>query len=235
VPSRVALTILGIVVAATAFAQSIDAPIDRYRGATGVGKLGAVRGRAFEERRLSSSSDAPLGGTVVTLVPRSDAWLSRLEAIKRGSRGSVEAYRDAAPAVRRSWEAYEKVLWEAGAGDLSQTVTVDGEGVFAFDKVPAGPWILLASRATYVNKTPQARTPPGLPGGAPRPAPPPSPFLPIDKLAGYHSVAYWVREVVVAPGAVEAIELTDRNIWLSGVVENRQPPPLPDRPFEPPR
>lgn len=234
-PLKLALTALAVVAATTALAQSMDAPIDRYRGATGLDKLGTVRGRAFAERRTPSGSDSPLGGTVVTLAPRSDAWLSRLDTIKRSSRESVEAFRGAVPAVRRSWEAYEKALWEAGAGDLTQTVTVDGEGLFLFDKVPAGPWVLFASRSGYVNKTPQPRAAPGLPGGTPRPPPPPSPFLPIDRLAGYYSITYWMREVVVAPGVVEAIELTDRNIWLTGVVESRQPSPLPDRPFEPTR
>lgn len=224
---------VGIVLAAAALAQVVDAPIERYRGAAGLGEVGTLSGRAFEERRRPTGSDPPLAGTVVSLLPRSEAWLGRLESIRRGRRESVDAYRAAALEVRRSREAYEKRLEEAGAGDLAQTVTVGPDGVFKLEGVPAGPWILLASRATYVNKTPAARQPP--PGSPPRPAPPPSPFQPLDRLAGYYAVTYWMREIMVTPGGAEAVELTDRNVWLSGVIEDRQRPQLPNEPYQPPR
>jgi hypothetical protein len=224
------LGVLATALAATALAQGIDVPLERYREAMSRGEVGTVRGRAFAERRKPSAADLPLAGTVVALLPRSDAWLVRLQAIKRGARDSVETYRDAAPAVRRSHEAYEKSLWEAGAADLPRTATVDAEGVFTLDNIPAGTWILLASRSTYVNKTPPPR-----PSAAPPPVRPPSPFLAPDKLAGYHVVTYWFRELTVAPGAIEALELTDRNAWLTGVREDREKPRLPDRPYEPPR
>ena len=224
------LVSLAIALVATATAQDIDVPLERYRKAMSLGEVGTVRGRAFAERRKPSASDLPLAGTVVALLPRSDAWLVRLQAIKRGARDSIETYRDAAIAVRRSREAYEKSLWEAGAGDLPQTTVVDTEGVFTLDNVPAGAWILLASRSTYVNKTPPPR-----PATSPPPVRPPSPFLAPDKLAGYHVVTYWFREITVVPGATEAFELTDRNAWLTGVQEDREKPRLPDRPYEPPR
>lgn len=227
---RLGLTGFAVALVATAFAQTVDAPVGLFREAVELGALGTIRGRAFEERRRPSAADLPLGGTVVKLLPRSEAWLSSLAAIKRESRESSDAFRHAAGAVRRSGEMYEQRLWEAGAGDLPQTATVDSDGVFALDRVPAGPWIVLASRSTYVNKTPQVR-----PGAPPRPPGPTSPFLPLDKLAGYHVVTFWMREVTVAAGVAEAIELTDRNAWLTGVVEDRQRPPLPDQPYEPRR
>jgi len=224
------LGVLALALAATALAQGIDVPLARYREAISLGEVGTVRGRAFAERRRPSASDLPLAGTVVALLPRSDAWLVRLQAIKRGARDSVETYRDAATAVRRSRDAYEKSLWEAGAGDLPQTAAVDTEGVFTLDNVPAGAWILLASRSTYVDKTPPPR-----PGTPPPPAKSPSPFLAPDKLVGYHVVTYWFRELTVGPGVTEALELTDRNAWLTGVLEEREKPLLPDRPYEPRR
>src|ERR1700675_817757 len=109
------LTLLGVLfvaLAATALAQGLDVPLERYREGMSRGEVGTVRGRAFAERRKPSASDLPLTGTVVALLPRSDAWLVRLQAIKRSVRDSVATYRDAAPAVRRSQEAYEKSLWE---------------------------------------------------------------------------------------------------------------------------
>ena len=224
------LVVLTVALAAAALAQGIDVPLERYRKAMSLGEVGTVRGRAFAERRKPSAPDLPLAGTVVALLPRSDAWLVRLQAIKRGARDSVESYRDAAPAVRRSREAFEKSLLEAGAGDLSQSAAVDTEGVFTLDNVPAGAWILLASRSSYVNKTPAPR-----PVTGPPPVRPPLPFLAPDKLAGYYVITYWFRELTVVPGATEALELTDRNAWLTGIQEDREKPRLPDRPYEPRR
>jgi hypothetical protein len=225
---------LGVVLAGTALAQAADSPVDHYREAAKRGEVGAIRGRAFEERRRPSAPDLPLADTIVALLPRSEAWLLRLAAIKRESRESVDGFRAAAGAVRRSWETYEKRLWETGSGDLARTVTVDHEGVFALEGIPAGPWILLGSRsATYVDRTPPERPLP--PGATPRPPAPASPFQPLGRLAGYHVVTYWVREVSIAAGVTEAIELTDRGVWLTGVVETREPPPLPSEPYLPPR
>ena len=97
----------------------------------------------------------------------------------------------------------------------------------------AGPWVLLASRSTtYVSKTPLERP---IPPGQYRPPAPPLPFLPPDKFAGYYVVTYWLRELTVVGGGVEAVELTDRNVWLTGVAENIQPPRLPDQPYQPRR
>jgi hypothetical protein len=162
-------------------------------------------------------------------LPRSETWLFRLQAIKRGSRDSLDAYREATKLVREAREAYEKSLLEAGAGDLPQAVTVDADGLFALEGIPAGPWILLASNSTYVSKGPQ--TPPGPPRNSAKA----NPFLVPDRLAGYHLVTYWMRELTVVGGSVETVELTDRNAWLTGVSENRLPPPLPSQPQRLPR
>ena len=166
-------------------------------------------------------------------MPRSEAWLLRLNAIKRGARDSLDIYRDAAPAVRRAREAYEKTLLEAGAGDLPQGATVDADGRFTLEGIPAGPWVLLAFRsATYVSKIPLER--PVAPGQWRQPALP-LPFLVPERLAGYYVVTYWLRELTLASGGVEPVELTDRNVWFTGVAENLQQPRLPDRPYQPRR
>lgn len=226
---RLGLAGLFLALAAAAGAQDLDAPIDRYREAAGFHELGTVRGRALRERRKPSAPDLPLPGTAVALLPRSEAWLFRLQAIKRAARDSVDAYREAANLVRVSRDAYEKRLLEAGAGDLPQATTLDTEGRFTLEGIAAGPWILFAFHSTYVNTGP--RTPPG----PARPSARPNPFLVPDKLAGYYVVTYWLRELTVAAGAVEAIELTDRNAWFTGVSENREPPPLPTQPTRSPR
>jgi hypothetical protein len=229
---RLALAGLFVALAAVAGAQSVDAPIDRYREAAGVRETGAVRGRAFHERRKPSSPDLPLPGTAVALLPRSEAWLFRLQAIKRNARDSVDAFREAADLIRTSREAYEKSLLEAGAGDLPQAATVDAEGLFTLEDIPAGPWILLAFHSSYVNKATRRPAPGSV---APRPGGRPFPFLIPDTLAGYYVVTYWLRELTVVTGSAEAIELTDRTLWFTGVSENRQPALLPSRPTIPPR
>jgi hypothetical protein len=229
---RLALVGLLVALAAVAAAQSGDVPIDRYREAAGFRELGMVRGQAFHERRKPSAPDLPLAGTAVMLFPRSEAWLFRLQAIKRSARDSVDAYREAANLVRVSREAYEKSLLEAGAGDLPQAASAGAEGLFALEGIPAGPWILFAYHSSYVNKA--TRTPPPV-AGPPRPGGRPFAFLVPDKLAGYYVLTYWLRELTVATGSVEAVELTDRNTWFTGVSESRQPAPLPNQPRLPPR
>jgi hypothetical protein len=223
-----ALAFAGVALAA----QGVDAPIERYRDAAALHEVGGVRGRAFQERRKPSLPDVPLTAVAVSLLPRSETWLFRLNAIKRGARDSVDAFRDAAPSVRRAREAYEKALLEAGAGDLPQGATVDGDGRFTLDGVPAGPWVLLASRSTYVSKTPIERP---IPPGQYRPPAPPLPFLLPEKLAGYYVVTYWLWELTVVGGAVESVDLTDRNVWFAGVAESIQAPRLPDQPYQPRR
>ena len=218
--------------ASVALAQGVDAPIERYRDSAALHEVGGVRGRAFHERRRATLPDAPLTAVAVSLLPRSETWLFRLNAIKRGARDSVEAFRDSAPAVRRAREAYEKALLEAGAGDLTQEATVDGDGRFTLEGVPAGPWVLFASRSTYVNKSPQERP---IPPGQYRPPPPPLPFLLPDRLAGYNVVTYWLRELTVVGGSAESVELTDRNVWLTGVAEDLRHPRSPDQPYYPRR
>ena len=57
------LVSLAIALVATATAQDIDVPLERYRKAMSLGEVGTVRGRAFAERRKPSASDLPLAGT----------------------------------------------------------------------------------------------------------------------------------------------------------------------------
>jgi hypothetical protein len=230
---KLVVVVVGLGLASVALAQGVDAPIERYRDAAALRELGEIRGRAYQERRRPSGPDLPLPGVSVTLLPRSETWLFRLNAIKRAARDSMDTYREAAPAVRRTREAYEKALLEAGAGDLPLGTTVDGDGRFTLEGIPAGPWVLLAVRSTYVSKAPQER--PIAPGTPPRQPVLPLPFLLPDKLAGYHVMTYWLRELTIAGGVVEPVELTDRNVWFTGVAENLQAPRLPDQPYLPRR
>jgi hypothetical protein len=229
---RLACVAVLLVLASVAAAQTVDAPVERYRQAAERHELGSIRGRVFQERRKPSAPEMPYIGTAISVLPRSETWLFRLNAIKSAARESTETYRRAAPAVRAARDEYEKRLLEAGAGDLTQGATVDAEGRFTLEGLPAGPWVLLAHHATYVHKLAEPR--PAAPGSVVtgRPPAPPLPFVPGDKLAGFAVTTYWLREINVVGDGVETVELTDRNAWLTGVVESRQPPRSPDQPYQ---
>lgn len=195
-----------------AVAHALDVETALYRRAAAVGALGAVRGRAWEERRTPDSAERPLAGTTVTLLPRSGTWLGRLEQLRAHARDSEAAYRTSVTAMRRAREDYEKELWEAGAGDLVRTTVVDGAGAFSVADLPAGPWLLIATRSVFVDK----------------PAPRVSPrerrmYLPRLRLTGYHAVSVWLRELTVTGGETQAIDLSDRNAWFTGIEEERVP------------
>lgn len=210
--SLVALTLLalsGLGSGANGAPLALDVEVARYRLPVG---SGAVVGRALEERRRPDRPDLPLHDTVVTLVPRSEAFLRRLEELRARSRDSIRAYRDATGAMRREREAYERTLWEAGAADLVRATQVDGDGVFAFDDVPAGEWLLFGWRSVFVD-LPSVRV-----GKRDR-----STFTGRERLDGYSTVTVWLRQISVRSGARELVELTDRNAWFSGVLESLAP------------
>lgn len=212
--SLVALTLLalsGLGSGANAASRAIvlDVDVARYRLPLGPG---AVVGRAWQERRRPDRPDPPLHDTVVTLVPWSEAFLRRLDELRARSRDSIGAYRDATGAMRREREAYERTLWEAGAADLVRATLVDGDGVFAFDDVPAGEWLLFGWRSVFVD-LPSVRV-----GRRDR-----STFTGRERLDGYSTVTVWLRQISVGSGAREVVELTDRNAWFSGVLESLAP------------
>jgi hypothetical protein len=194
----------------TASAEALDVSVEPYREARRTGAIGAVIGRVIAEPRTLRVPGRPFVGTTVTLLPRSEALLARLEQLKEGSRASSTAFAAAAPAMRKAREVYERELLEAGAPDLTPMVQVDPDGSFKIDDVPAGAWMLVAWYSAPVDiSTPKPRTRQK------------DLYQPQARLQGYQSVTVWVREVTVAGGATATVELTDRNGWFRGVVEER--------------
>ena len=201
-----AVVLLGSVVAA----HGLDVDTAPYRTAAAAGAHGAVSGRAWQERRTPDGAEQPLGGTAVTLLPRSGALLARLEEIRARARDSETAYRTSATAIRRAREVYERELWNAGAADLVQTTVVDGTGAFSVADLPAGEWMLIATRSVFVDKP--------SPRSNPRER---KTYLPRLRLIGYTAVSVWLRELTVAAGETRVVELSDRNVWFTGVEEER--------------
>ena len=200
-----------------------DVDIARYHAASQAGAVGSVRGRVYEERRKPNAPDVPLTGTTLTLLPRSETFVSTLETIKQHARDSLSRYRESAVEVQRARAAYETALLQRGGGDLPQALGVDADGNFALSALPAGDWVLIAAHTEFGKKTGEGKVR----------ARAVERFLPQPKLTGYSHVTLWLRELTVAPGAAATVSLTDRNAWLTGVVEETETPPFRAAPAQP--
>jgi hypothetical protein len=203
------LVVLAVLLVA-ASAEALDVNVETYREARRSGALGAVTGRVYAEQRSLKAAPKPLTGTTITLMPRSDALLTRLARLKDQSRESSVAFTAAAPGMRKAQQEYERELLQAGAPDLNPLVLVDAEGGFKIGDVPAGAWILLAWSSVPVDvSTPKTKTKErGL-------------YQPQPRLHGFQSVTVWMRELTVSGGAPTTVDLTDRNGWFRGVIEER--------------
>jgi len=193
-----------------AAASVTDVRVDAYREAASAGAVGTVTGHAREERLKPGDVERPLLGTVVTLVPYSPALLARFEEIRTRARDSANAYRASGRAIRLAREAYEKALWEAGAPDFVRASVVDATGGFRMEDLPAGAWLLIGTRSVVVDRA--------SPWIAKRER---ETYAPALRLRGFSTVSVWVRELTVSAGRTEDVELMDRNVWFTGIEEER--------------
>jgi hypothetical protein len=190
---------------------AVDVDLTAYTAADRAGAAVAVTGRAFAERPKPDAPDTPLIGATVVAVPRSEALLRRLEQLRQGSRDSANAFRNAALLMQRAREAYERELWDAGAPELVRNAVVDSSGHFDLGRLPEGRWIVLVVWDRIVHS--------GMPKTERRERR--ELYTPAERLSGYRSRLVWLREVSVSRAEPAALELTDRNVWFSGVVEER--------------
>jgi hypothetical protein len=214
-PDRRAGVIRAVLTAALLFVvvsgEALDVGLDGYREAHRAGALGTVTGRVVAEPRTLNAPGQPFTGATVTLLPRSESLLARLEQLKEGSRESAGAFAGAVPAMRRARDGYERELWEAAAPELAITVPVDAEGGFRLDDVPAGAWMAIAWHSTSEEVSghrlsTKQRTK----------------YAPQQRVRGLQSVTIWLRTLTVGgAGSTETLDLTDRNAWFRGVIEER--------------
>jgi hypothetical protein len=191
-------------------ADALDVPIGSYLQSLATGAVGTVEGRVYDHRRQPQAPDIALAGASVVLVPRSETLARALEDLKRHSRDSAVGYRDAVTRMRRAKETYERELSNAGAADLVRPVSVDAEGTFRAVDLPAGDWLVIASHADFVPASTARAT-----------AKERDKYRISPRVTGYEAVRLWVHAVTVTPGGRQSVELTDRNVWFSGVAENR--------------
>jgi hypothetical protein len=194
-----------------------DEPIAEYQEAARAGAAGALHGTVTEMNpKRTGTSDLPLAGTVVRLVPYSTVLRSTLEELKAKARESMPGYRGAADGIRRVRETYEERLWRAGGTDLTLETTADTTGAFLFEAVPQGQWTLYATRAVFVDK----------PGSAPTLSEQQL-FNRRPRLLGFYAVTIWLRDVAMTAGESLSIDLNDRNMWFSGIAEDWELYPRP--------
>ena len=192
---------------------AVDVDLTGYTAADRAGAAVPVTGRAFAERPKPDAPDTPLVGASIVAVPRSEALLRRLEQLREGARDSANAYRGAALLMQRAREAYERELWDAGAPELVRNAVVDSSGRFDLGRLPEGRWIIVAvwdrtvhSRSAKPERKERRER---------------ELYVPAPRLTGYRSRLVWLRELAVSGTQPAALELTDRNVWFSGVVEER--------------
>jgi hypothetical protein len=192
---------------------AVDVDLTGYAAAERAGAAVPVTGRAFAERPKPDAPDTPLVGATVVALPRSEALLRRLEQLREGARDSANAYRGAALLMQRAREAYERELWDAGAPELVRNAVVDSSGRFDLGRLPEGRWIIVAvwDRTVHSQSAKSAR----------KERRERELYLPAPRLTGYRSRLVWLRELVLSGAQTAALEFTDRNVWFSGVVEER--------------
>jgi hypothetical protein len=175
---------------------------------------GVVAGRAYRERARPTGPDLPLAGVEVMVVPRSKAFLERLEFIKAHARDSLQTYEAAAFEITLARDAYEKELRDTGRAEEVFKAEVNPDGTFSMAWVPAGAWTVIAvtSVVTRLDRNLDKK----LDKDAAR-------FVPTPRLKAVRDLTVWLRDVTVAAGEPAAleIELTDRNLWYRGPVVER--------------
>jgi hypothetical protein len=201
--TRSALLALALVVAA------VGGP-----GVRAADAAGRVVGRVVQESRRPAGPVDPVPDVDVLLVPYTPALLERLEAIKRQARQDVHILRSSAVRIDEALQAEGEALKAGGKGEAPRSARTDVTGGFDISDVPPGAWLLVARSSTFVPKNPSPI------GHRERQVHRPTP-----RLAGFSAVDVWVRSLDVAAERPAEVELTDRNVWMRAIGEERTTDP----------
>lgn len=183
------------------------------RAASEAGRVGQITGTVAFQRRTPRDPPVAVPDVTLVLLPRSAALVRELEQVKRNARESEARYLRAVTDMLQLAEQYQQAIRKAGAGGLVFSVKSDPGGEFVFSRVPAGEWLLLGRHDVL------------------HPMPPPrlrrrerETFLLGPLAVGYRTVTYWLRELRVVQGDPVRVELTDRNPWFTGILQEREKP-----------
>jgi len=186
------------------------APFLRARDA---GALGEVRCQAWAEPSRPGGSPAPDRSVSVMLLPYSAELEAQLDAVKSGQRDSLKDFADAAGRIEGARTNYESALRFAGGGELIRGDVTDDQGRIRLTGLPAGDWLLLAwkdlghSAKRYGLQRGETRKYPDVPTS-------------VD----YLMVTYWRLRVTVRAKEASETTLTDRNVWITALKEERRFP-----------
>ena len=201
------------------------------------GPPGLVWGRLAIEEESPVGAWTPLGGVEVTLYPATPTLVTELERIRQSARTSGAQYESAVARVQAALAVHQGRVDRQTApppsleeGLVAEPPLVasprtakpaearhawrqktDPAGLFVFDAVPSGDWLVVAIRVSpYAAEKLRAE---------PRPCQtaPTKRFLP-RAASPAKDVELWVTRVRVVTGERVALELTDRARWLAGPV-----------------
>jgi hypothetical protein len=135
-----------------------DPAAEATRAVQSLGPPGFLWGRLAAEEESPEGAWTPLGGAAVTLYPYTPTVAADLERIRDSARSSGPDYLAAVDRLQERLKAYEVQLAAltgtpaasatgdgaaAGTG-VVRRVTTDPAGLFVFDGLPAGDWLLVA-------------------------------------------------------------------------------------------
>lgn len=191
-------------------AQPGPTAVEALRASQREDRLGTVAGRVYGEARRTGQAEQPLTGTRVTLVPDSTDLRGDLARARERARASPMAHAGSGGDVRGILDRFVRTLYAAGAGDLVRRTEVDDEGAFRFEQVPAGAWLLLASRTVSVERRTTSASRKER-----------ETFVLKPGFVGYDALSLWLRDLTVVAGETAVLELSDRGIWMTGIDERR--------------
>jgi hypothetical protein len=196
-----------------------EAPAEVVQAVTSLGAPGYLWGRLAVEEESPEGAWTPLAGVEVRLYPYAAGLAADLEDIRRHARDSGPGYDAAVGRLQARLEAYTAHVDDArsGAGgwghaELVRRRVTDAAGLFVFDVVPSGDWLLVAVRVTEYTATAPAKADPrrGTRAG-------PDTFLNKPRPAAKNAEV-WVARVRVETGERARLLLTDRGRFMAGPV-----------------
>lgn len=193
-----------------------DDAADLARALGSLGPPGFLWGRLAVEEESPDGAWTPLGGVEVTVYPYLPGVLAELERVRRSARESGSQFETAVARVQELLRAYRREVEAAGpagaaaSGGLVRRQASDTTGVFVFDELPSGEWLLVATRVTPYAAPASGRESRGRASGRE------SRFLTPPGRGPAREAEVWVARVRVVPGERSRVLLTDRARWLVG-------------------
>ena len=192
---------------ATGGGEDLRALLEDLQSAERNDRLGGLSGWMLAEP--GARAVPPRENVRVRLYPASPEFAARIEELRARARDDAESYLTLAKRLEESIMRYEGQLSVLGAHSLIQVAGATSDGFFEFPRVPEGRWHLLAWADTeFPAASRKAPTKKG-----------PERFLPQTPAGRYVRRDFWSVPIEIRMGESRQVELTDRNRWLSAVVQ----------------